>query len=226
MLCRAIVGQQVSVAAARRVLGRLAEGAGEPLGRPAPDAFGATDPDPGPAGSARSTGGSAGLAGGAAGLASGAAGPTGGAAGLAGEATGGAAGLAGGAVGGLTHLFPTAEAVAAAPDELFGMPVARRRSLRAAAEAVASGELDLEGGADAAETREKLLALPGVGPWTASYVALRALGDPDAFLPTDLGVQRGAAALGLPSDAAGLAGRAENWRPWRSYAVIRLWRHA
>lgn len=193
MLCRAIVGQQVSVAAARRVLGKLAAGAGEPL------AFSATDASPTGEPGAGATGDRAGEPG----------------AGTGDEAT-----------GGLTHLFPTAEEVAKAPDELFAMPVARRRSLRAAAEAVASGDLDLDGGADATETREKMLALPGVGPWTASYVALRALGDPDSFLATDLGVQRGAAALGLPPDAAGLAARAEGWRPWRSYAVIRLWRHA
>jgi len=86
--------------------------------------------------------------------------------------------------------------------------------------------LQLDGGSDRSEVREALLALPGIGPWTADYIALRALGDPDVFLPTDLGVRRGAKALGLPDDPKELAAHAERWRPWRSYATIRLWRHA
>jgi AraC family transcriptional regulator of adaptative response / DNA-3-methyladenine glycosylase II len=106
------------------------------------------------------------------------------------------------------------------------MPAARRRTIRALAAAVADGDLVLDDGADRAETEKRLLELPGVGAWTAGYVALRALGDPDVFLPTDLGVRRGAAALGLPDEPADLAGYATRWRPWRSYALIRLWRHA
>jgi len=120
--------------------------------------------------------------------------------------------------------FPTAAEVAAAPDEALGMPAARRRTVRALAEAVASGELHLDGGADRAETEEALLRLPGVGPWTASLIVMRALSDPDVFLPTDLGVRRGAAALGLPDDPTTLDNHARRWRPWRSYAVLRLWR--
>jgi AraC family transcriptional regulator of adaptative response / DNA-3-methyladenine glycosylase II len=119
--------------------------------------------------------------------------------------------------------FPDAETLLALPDEAFAMPAARRATLRALATAVVGG-LDLDGGADRAEVRAELLALPGIGPWTADYIALRALGDPDVFLPTDLGVRRGAAALGLPDDPRKLAAHAERWRPWRSYAVIRLWR--
>jgi len=118
-----------------------------------------------------------------------------------------------------------AVAVVEAPDEAFAMPAARRRTLRVLAGAVASGDLDLDGG-DRTEVRAALLALPGIGPWTADYVAMRALGDPDVFLPTDLGVRRGARALGLPDDPKALAAHAERWRPWRSYAVIRLWRLA
>ncbi len=121
--------------------------------------------------------------------------------------------------------FPTPEQVLALPDEVFAMPVARRRTLRALAEAVRDG-LSLDAGSDRAATREALLALPGVGPWTADYVALRALGDPDVLLTTDLGTRRGAKALGLPDDPATLARHAERWRPWRSYAQIRLWRAA
>jgi AraC family transcriptional regulator of adaptative response / DNA-3-methyladenine glycosylase II len=122
--------------------------------------------------------------------------------------------------------FPDATTVAEAPDEAFPMPAARRRTIRALATAVADGDLVLDDGADRAETERRLLELPGVGPWTAGYVALRALGDPDVFLPTDLGVRRGAAALGLPDEPAALAAYATRWRPWRSYALIRLWRHA
>jgi AraC family transcriptional regulator of adaptative response / DNA-3-methyladenine glycosylase II len=106
------------------------------------------------------------------------------------------------------------------------MPAARRRTIRALAKAVADGTLALDDGADRAETEKHLLMLPGVGPWTAGYIALRALGDPDVFLATDLGARRGAAALGLPSEPGALAGYAARWRPWRSYALIRLWRHA
>ncbi|MCW2641520.1 MAG: AraC family transcriptional regulator [Dactylosporangium sp.] len=123
-------------------------------------------------------------------------------------------------------LFPDAATVAEAPDVAFGMPAARRRTIRALASAVADGDLVLDDGADRAETEKRLLELPGVGPWTAGYTALRALGDPDVFLPTDLGVRRGAAALGLPDEPAALAEYATRWRPWRSYALIRLWRHA
>ena len=78
--------------------------------------------------------------------------------------------------------------------------------------------------ADATELRATLCGLPGVGPWTAGYLAMRLLGDPDELLATDLGVRRGAAALGLPSDLAGLTARAAAWAPWRSYATTHLWR--
>lgn len=122
--------------------------------------------------------------------------------------------------------FPDAAEVAAAPDPAFRMPAARRETLRALARAVAAGDLDLEPGGDREETVRRLTALPGIGPWTAGYVAMRALGDPDAFLPTDLGVRRGAAALGGPDDPKTLNAYADRWRPWRSYAVIRLWRAA
>jgi AraC family transcriptional regulator, regulatory protein of adaptative response / DNA-3-methyladenine glycosylase II len=68
-----------------------------------------------------------------------------------------------------------------------------------------------------------LEALPGIGPWTSDVIAMRALGDPDAFPVTDLGVRRGAAALGLPDARSALTGWAERWRPWRAYAVQHLW---
>jgi AraC family transcriptional regulator, regulatory protein of adaptative response / DNA-3-methyladenine glycosylase II len=123
-------------------------------------------------------------------------------------------------------LFPSPEALLDLPDEAFAMPGARRDTLRALASAVRNGDLHLDDGGDRTETAERLAELPGIGAWTTQYVALRALGDPDAFLPTDLGVRRGAAALGLPTDPRKLARYAERWRPWRSYAVIRLWRLA
>ncbi|MEV4344848.1 AlkA N-terminal domain-containing protein [Actinoplanes sp. NPDC049596] len=122
--------------------------------------------------------------------------------------------------------FPSAAVVAELPDQAFGMPVARRETIRRLAAAVADGKIDLEPGADRTETVAHLQELPGIGAWTAGYVAMRAIGDPDVFLPTDLAVRRGAAALGLPSTPKALAAHAEKWRPWRSYGLIRLWRAA
>ncbi|WBB66515.1 AlkA N-terminal domain-containing protein [Micromonospora sp. WMMD812] len=130
-----------------------------------------------------------------------------------------------GEAGGLRG-FPTAAEVAGLPDEAFGMPAARRETIRGLARAVAEGELDLAPGGDREETVRRLRALPGIGAWTAGYVAMRAFGDPDVLLPTDLAVRRGAAALGLPDDPTTLDAYADRWRPWRSYAVIRLWRAA
>lgn len=120
----------------------------------------------------------------------------------------------------LTHLFPSPEAIAAAAPERLPMPRSRGRALVALAAAVASGELVLDRSADRARVRDQLLALPGIGPWTADYIGMRGLGDPDVFLPTDLGVKQGLAALGVSGDAAGMAA---NWRPWRSYALMHLW---
>ncbi|ANS78851.1 Methylated-DNA--protein-cysteine methyltransferase [Serinicoccus hydrothermalis] len=125
--------------------------------------------------------------------------------------------------GPVTHLFPTAEAVAAAADDdLPGTPASRQRTLRTVAAALADGELDLGAGADRSAAREAMLALPGVGPWTAEMVLLRGMGDPDAFPATDLGVQVTARAHGLPGGRA-LVQHASGWRPWRSYATALLW---
>jgi AraC family transcriptional regulator of adaptative response / DNA-3-methyladenine glycosylase II len=106
------------------------------------------------------------------------------------------------------------------------MPGARRATLRTLAQTIVAGELDLDGGDDREATIARFTDIPGIGSWTAQSTAMRALGDPDAFLPTDLGVRRGAKAAGLPDDPKALAAHAERWRPWRSYAVIRLWRNA
>jgi AraC family transcriptional regulator, regulatory protein of adaptative response / DNA-3-methyladenine glycosylase II len=123
----------------------------------------------------------------------------------------------------LTHAFPAPEAIAAADLGAVGMPRARQRTLRELCARLSAGDLVLAAGADAAEVRERLLAVPGIGPWTADYIALRALADPDAFPAGDLGLRRAARSLGLPSDAAALEARAERWRPWRRYAAHYLW---
>jgi AraC family transcriptional regulator of adaptative response / DNA-3-methyladenine glycosylase II len=124
--------------------------------------------------------------------------------------------------GALTHVFPTPAAIA--DDELssVGMPESRRRALRALARALDDG-LALDPGADRDDVTTRLLALPGIGPWTVSYVSMRALADPDAFLPTDLGVRHALDGLGQPSDPAAASTLAERWRPWRAYALQHLW---
>ncbi len=160
---RAVVGQQISVAAARTVLGRLVADHGTDL----------STPD-----------------------------------------------------GEVTRVFPTAEALAAADPATLPMPEARKRTIHAVCAAIASGDVVLDPGVDPAEAEAALLALPGIGPWTASYVTMRALSLPDVFLPTDLGVRHGAAARGLPDDPIELAAYADRWRPWRSYAVLHLWNGA
>jgi AraC family transcriptional regulator of adaptative response / DNA-3-methyladenine glycosylase II len=160
---RAVIGQQVSVAGARTVAGRLVEAAGDAL------------PEP---------------------------------------------------TGTLTHLFPTPEALVELAETdagAFAMPASRRRALVALAEAVGTRGVVIDPGADPVELRRSLVALPGIGSWTAEYVAMRALRDPDAFMPTDLGIRRGAQALGLPDGPAQLVAASERWRPWRSYAMAHLW---
>lgn len=162
---RAVLGQQVSVSAARTLAARLAFLCGTPL------------PDP----------------------------------------------LVEGEDGGLSHLFPEPGAVAEADLYSLGMPASRREALRALAAALSSGDLVLDPGADRAEAEERLLAVRGIGSWTASYVAMRALGDPDAFLPSDLGVRRALGRLGAASDPRSAEALGERWRPWRAYAVVHLW---
>jgi AraC family transcriptional regulator, regulatory protein of adaptative response / DNA-3-methyladenine glycosylase II len=126
--------------------------------------------------------------------------------------------------GGPTHLFPTPGRLAEAPDGAYpGMPGARRVALRTLAVALADGDLDLSPGASWTMARLGLLALPGIGPWTAEIVALRGLGDPDAFPVTDLGLRTAARGVALDDAPRALQQRAEAWRPWRSYAVQLLW---
>ncbi|MBC7273513.1 MAG: DNA-3-methyladenine glycosylase 2 family protein [Streptomyces sp.] len=125
--------------------------------------------------------------------------------------------------GGLTHLFPSTTALASVDPESLAMPATRRRTLTTLIAHLASGAVSLGVDSDWQEARTRLLSLPGFGPWTADVIAMRALGDPDAFLPTDLGIRRAARELGLPSTPAALTARAASWRPWRAYAVQYLW---
>jgi AraC family transcriptional regulator of adaptative response / DNA-3-methyladenine glycosylase II len=157
---RAVLGQQVSTAAARTHAGRLAATYGEPVDDPA---------------------------------------------------------------GGLSRLFPDSAALAAADPAGLAVPRSRRESFATLAGALAAGRIDLGAGGDWQEARLRLAAVPGIGPWTVETIAMRGLGDPDAFTATDLGVRAAARELGLPAAAAALTGRAAAWRPWRAYAVQYLW---
>lgn len=125
--------------------------------------------------------------------------------------------------GAVTALFPSAAALAALDPASLPMPGARARALVGMCRALAGGEVRLDTGAARDGARRALLALPGVGPWTAGYVAMRALGDPDVFLVEDLGVRHALRRLGAPDDVRALRALAEAWAPWRSYATQYLW---
>jgi AraC family transcriptional regulator of adaptative response / DNA-3-methyladenine glycosylase II len=160
LAARAIIGQQVSVAAARTTLGRLIRRFGQPLG---------FDDDE------------------------------------------------------LTHAFPEAGVLMKADPADLGMPAARGRALIGLAAAVFQGDVALDRGEDRGEVAKALLALPGIGRWTADYIVMRALGDPDVFMPSDLGVRHAMQHHGLPADPSGAEAHAGRWRPWRSYAQMYLW---
>ncbi len=151
---RAVVGQQVSVAGARTVAGRIVQAVGRTLVEP---------------------------------------------------------------LGEITHVFPQPDELAAAPDAAFSMPGARRDTIRRVAAAIADGNVELDAGSEPAVAHRQLLALKGIGPWTADYVVMRGLGHPDTFLTNDLGVRHALDHLGVD------AGDASRWAPWRSYAVHHLW---
>jgi len=125
---------------------------------------------------------------------------------------------------GLTHVFPSPADLATADLNDLGITGMRVVALRALARAVADGELGFE--ATTEDVCASLAALPGIGGWTAQYVALRALFEPDAFPASDLVLRRMAAAGGPPLTTRTLGARAEAWRPWRSYAAVHLWRNA
>jgi len=189
---RAVLGQQVSLAAARTFARRIAARHGGRL--------------PPPAGGGMTGGGMTG--GGMAGDAA-----------AGGETAGGgtAGNTAAAASGEPALLFPQAADLAEADLSGLGLTTARQATLRALATAVASGGLALDQGADPEETAARLAELPGVGPWTAAYILMRAVGDPDAFPASDLGVRRALERLG------GDPAQARRWRPWRAYAAVHLW---
>ena len=126
-------------------------------------------------------------------------------------------------VDGLTHLFPDSSTLAGVDPETLPMPRARGRALVGLAQALTDGRVLLDRGADREDVRRGLMALPGIGAWTADYVAMRALGHPDVFLPTDLAVRRVLTDMAGPGTTTGMDLDVERWRPWRSYALMHLW---
>ena len=125
--------------------------------------------------------------------------------------------------GGLTHTFPSVEELADIDPIHLAVPKARQRTLSALVAGLADKSVILDAGSDWECARTQLLALPGVGPWTAEVIAMRGLGDPDAFPASDLGLQLAVKQLGLPTHRRALIERSARWRPWRSYATQHLW---
>ena len=123
----------------------------------------------------------------------------------------------------LTHVFPVALAISGSDPALLAMPAARCRALVGMCGAIADGRVTIDVGVDRDELDAALVALPGIGPWTAAYVRMRALGDPDVFMPSDLGVRHALERLDQPGDPKSATSLAETWRPWRSYALALLW---
>lgn len=123
-------------------------------------------------------------------------------------------------------LFPTATSIAENGLEVLRGPAGRVAAIHGAALAIATGALVLSTALSVEELTERLCAMPGIGPWTAGYVAMRALGAPDVLLANDLVLLKGAAKLGLPATARGIAEYALRWQPYRSYASLHLWRIA
>jgi AraC family transcriptional regulator of adaptative response / DNA-3-methyladenine glycosylase II len=120
--------------------------------------------------------------------------------------------------GGLTHLFPTATTLAGDPLEGLGMPQSRRETLRTLSTALADGTVTLDPGTDREETERALLCLKGIGPWTAGYIRMRALGDPDVLLTGDVAIKHALRRTGATDPGL--------WRPWRSYAMHQLWNYS
>ncbi|MFD4990730.1 AlkA N-terminal domain-containing protein [Cellulosimicrobium cellulans] len=127
---------------------------------------------------------------------------------------------------GPTRLFPTPTQLAEGGADHVRGPARRTAAILGVARALADGSLALSPADDPATQRAALEAMPGVGPWTSGYVAMRVLHDPDVLLDGDLALRAGAAALGLPDDRRALVAHAERWAPWRSYAAMHLWRAA
>jgi len=124
---------------------------------------------------------------------------------------------------GLDRLFPPPQALADAPLEAIGLPRTRASTLRALAQACAAGTLDFAPGQALEAFVQRCIALPGIGPWTAQYIALRALGQPDAFPAGDLVLQQMLGAPGPRVNQRQAEARSQRWRPWRAYAVLHLW---
>jgi AraC family transcriptional regulator, regulatory protein of adaptative response / DNA-3-methyladenine glycosylase II len=120
---------------------------------------------------------------------------------------------------GITHLFPSPQALAEADLASVGMPKARAETIRALSRAVSEGKIGFVGIMDSDAFLARLCEIPGIGKWTAQYIAMRALGEPDAFPSSDLGLMR---AVEL-QNSRDLEVRAEAWRPWRAYAAMYLW---
>ncbi|MGB7360576.1 MAG: AlkA N-terminal domain-containing protein [Mycobacterium sp.] len=127
------------------------------------------------------------------------------------------------AEGQLTHVFPSVAELSDIDERLLAFPTARRRTLTAMVSALQHGDVVLDTGCDWTLAREQLLRLPGIGPWSAEMIAMRGLGDPDAFPATDLGVVAAARQLALPTAPKYLLERSTRWQPWRSYATQHLW---
>lgn len=125
--------------------------------------------------------------------------------------------------GSLTHIFPSAERLADIDPARLAFPRTRQRTFATLVAALAGGSIVLDAGSDWEYARRQLLDLPGIGAWTAEVIAMRCLGDPDAFPVSDLGVQVAAKQLRLPTAPQALVERSVRWRPWRSYATQHLW---
>jgi AraC family transcriptional regulator of adaptative response / DNA-3-methyladenine glycosylase II len=125
--------------------------------------------------------------------------------------------------GALTHTFPSVEQLAEIDPIHLAVPKTRQRTLNALVGGLAAGSITLDAGCDWTRARTQLLSLPGVGPWTAEVIAMRGLGDPDAFPASDLGLRLAAKQLGLPMHQRKLLEHSARWRPWRSYATQHLW---
>jgi AraC family transcriptional regulator of adaptative response / DNA-3-methyladenine glycosylase II len=123
----------------------------------------------------------------------------------------------------LSHTFPSVEQLAEVDQAHLAFPKSRQRTFMAVVRGLAEGDVALGPGSDWNHARQQLLGLPGVGPWTAEMIAMRGLGDPDAFPVTDLGVLLAATSVGLPTDARALTEHSGRWRPWRAYATQHLW---
>jgi 3-methyladenine DNA glycosylase/8-oxoguanine DNA glycosylase len=124
---------------------------------------------------------------------------------------------------GLSHTFPAPATLAEADLDGLGLTSARIDAVHAFARAVVTGDVALDRSAALTRLIDSLTAIPGLGPWTAHYLALR-MGEPDAFPASDLGIRRSlAAVLGHPPAAAEVDRRAEEWRPWRALAATQLW---